>query len=155
MARGRAGGHHGGRRHFGGHHHGGYFGGHHRHHFHRSGGHRGGSSYASMEVSLDSMASGLVPPTLLAGIYTFSGNQTSLMAQVDSLTLTSDPLTGVPLGAAIQQIQLTLIGSKTKASDLCCFISTFMAGAFCILPLFCMCMNWWKKKVSPAYELTV
>ena len=146
------GGHHGGHGHFGGH-----FGGHHHHHNFHSSGYRGGggSHSASLEATLDSMASGLMPPTLLAGIYTFSGNQMSLMAQVDSLTLTTDPTTGIPLGAAIQQIQITLIGSKTKAANVCCIISTMVAGAFCILPLICLCIPWWKKTVSPVYELSV
>lgn len=157
MGRGRGGGgHHGGRSHGHGHF-GGHHGGHHHHHhnFHSSGYRGGGSTYGSMESTLDSMALGLVPPTLLAGIYTFSGNQASLMAQVDSLPIAIDPLTAGPLGISVRQIQITLIGSKTKASDVCCLCTTFMFGVFCILPLFCMCTDWWKKKVSPAYELSV
>lgn len=97
------------------------------------------------------MATGIIPPTILAGIYTFSGNQMSLLAQIDSLTLTTDPNTGIPLGAAIQQIQLTLIGSKTKPTNTCCFFSTLLMGAFCILPMICLCVPWWKKLVSPVY----
>lgn len=76
---------------------------HNNHYFYR-GGYRGGYSNGPMESNLDSMASGLVPPTFFAGIYTFSGNQASFMAQLDSLTLSIDPMTAAPLGLSIEKI---------------------------------------------------
>jgi hypothetical protein len=54
----------------------------------------------------------------------------------------------------MQQANITIIGSKIKAGNLCCAISTIISGAFCIFPLCFMCCMWWKKIVSAIYELT-
>lgn len=55
--------------------------------------------------------------------------------------------------APVQQANITLVGNKTKSSNICCFMMTFMF--FCLIfPLFFMCCEWWKKIVSPIYELT-
>lgn len=57
------------------------------------------------------------------------------------------------MSVPIQQANITLVGNKTKSSNICCFIMTFMF--FCLIfPLCFMCCEWWKKIVSPLYELT-
>lgn len=59
----------------------------------------------------------------------------------------------VNMQAPIQQANITLVGNKTKSSNIGCFILTFMF--FCLIfPLCFMCCEWWKKMVSPLYELT-
>ncbi len=56
--------------------------------------------------------------------------------------------------SSIQQINITLVGNKTKPTNNCCAVSTFMIGGLLILPLFMMCCMWWKKIVYPLYELS-
>jgi hypothetical protein len=68
------------------------------------------------------------------------------MMQVNMMNMTPQQ-TSVP----IQQGNITIIGSKTKATDNCCAIATQITGAFFIFPLLFMCCMWWKKMVSPIY----
>lgn len=49
----------------------------------RYGGHSGGGGNGGslLESTLDVMSSGIIPPNLINGVYTFSGNQMSFMVQ--------------------------------------------------------------------------
>lgn len=62
---------------------------------------------------------------------------------------------GQPFGTGILQANLTLVGTKVKTTNNCCFCLTILLGSFLILPLMVMCCGWWKKIVYPAYELAV
>lgn len=53
----------------------------------------------------------------------------------------------------MQQADITIVGGKTKSGDLSCLFATIMCGACCIFPLCFMCCMWWKKIVSPVYQL--
>lgn len=55
--------------------------------------------------------------------------------------------------APIQQANITLVGNKTKSSNICCCFMTLMCVCL-IFPIFFMCCEWWKKMVCPLYELT-
>ena len=53
----------------------------------------------------------------------------------------------------VQQANITLVGNKSKSSNVCCVIVTLMF--FCLIfPILLTCCDWWKKIVSPFYELT-
>ena len=62
---------------------------------------------------------------------------------------------GQPFGTGILQANITLVGTKVKTTNNCCFCLTILLGSFLILPLMVMCCGWWKKIVYPAYELAV
>jgi hypothetical protein len=100
---------------------------------------------------MDSMSSGLMPPTLVGGIYSFQGNQMSFSAQIDSLSVASELTAGHPYGSAIQQANIVLVGSKTKAGNSICFCITMVLGALLIFPLILMCFDWWRKITFPMY----
>jgi hypothetical protein len=97
------------------------------------------------------MSSGLAPPTLIGGSYTFQGNQMSFSTQIDSLSIANEMTAGLPYGSAIQQANITLVGSKIKPSNEICFCVTIVLGAFLIFPLLLLCFDWWKKIVFPVY----
>jgi hypothetical protein len=56
---------------------------------------------------------------------------------------------------SIQQGNITLVGNKTKPSNMCCFLMTILCGSFFIFPLCFMCCMWWKKIAYPTYELSI
>lgn len=55
----------------------------------------------------------------------------------------------------MQQVDITIVGNKTKPGNIGCAISTLMVGVFCCFPLCFMCCMWWKKIVAAFYELTL
>lgn len=57
-------------------------------------------------------------------------------------------------GAFIQQANITIAGTKTKSTNVCCMVSTLVCSC-CIFPLCFMCCAWWKKIVFPRFELSV
>lgn len=56
---------------------------------------------------------------------------------------------------SIQQANITLVGTKSKAVNNWCHVLTIMSGLILIFPLFFMCCMWWKKIVYPTYDLTM
>lgn len=50
---------------------------------------------------------------------------------------------------------ITLVGNKTKPSNICCFSVTMIFADFFIFPLFFTCCMWWKKIVYPTYEVSI
>lgn len=95
-----------------------------------------------------------VAPTLVNGMYSFTGNQMSFSAQVESMALIQEQSMGQGQNTPVQQISITLIGNKVQASNNCCYMITLLCGSFILLPLLFMCCMWWKKIVYPLYELT-
>lgn len=121
------------------------------------GGRRGGGSKnfaAIFETSMDMLHRQQVPPTLINGMYSFTGNQMSFSAQVESMAVLQEQSLAQGQNTPLQQISITLIGNKVQASNECCYTATLLSGSFCILPLFLMCCMCWKKIVYPHYELT-
>lgn len=58
-------------------------------------------------------------------------------------------------GKPLQQANISIAGIKTKGTNQCCIVSTIAIGGWCIVPLFFMCCDWWKKIVHPTYEISV
>ena len=115
----------------------------------------GGKNFAVVfETSMDMLHRQQVPPTLLNGMYSFTGNQMSFSAQVESMAAVQEQSMAQDQNAPVQQLSITLIGNKIQASNECCYTATLLSGSFCILPLLLMCCMWWKKIVYPLYELT-
>jgi hypothetical protein len=56
---------------------------------------------------------------------------------------------------SITQLNLTIVGQKVQATNSCCLISTFIAGACLIFPFILMCFQWWKDKVHPKYAINI
>lgn len=59
----------------------------------------------------------------------------------------------VPQSNNVTEVHITVVGNKTVASDLCCFVLTIVLGSFCLFPLLFMCCAWWKKIIYPKYDL--
>jgi hypothetical protein len=55
---------------------------------------------------------------------------------------------------AIQQADITLVGTKSKPGNVWCYMFTMLGASCLIFPFFFMCCMWWKKIVYPAYELS-
>jgi hypothetical protein len=55
---------------------------------------------------------------------------------------------------AIQQANITLVGTKSKPGNVWCYMFTILCASLVIFPLCFMCCMWWKKIVFPAYELS-
>jgi hypothetical protein len=139
MARGGRGRSHGGH----------HFGGHHHHH----GGRGGQSGAAGFEMTIDALGNTILPPIAMNGIFTYTGNQMSAQAQIDNFPMMDQQHMEQTGGARISLATLTIVGSKTKVSNNCCFLLTMITGTFCIIPLFFLCCMWWKKIVYPEYVL--
>lgn len=45
-----------------------------------------------------------------------------------------------------------MVGKKVRSSNYCCFLFT-MASSILLFPLLCMLTTWWKRIVSPLYEV--
>lgn len=54
----------------------------------------------------------------------------------------------------IQQANITLVGTKTKPGNTCCYVLTVIFGSLLIFPLCFLCCIWWRKIVFPTYELS-
>lgn len=78
-------------------------------------------------------------------MFVFVGNSISLQGRLDSIT--DQQLTG------IQQATINVSGTQIQAMSIMGIMCTALWGGFLIIPLFFMCMNWWKKCVYPAYSI--
>ncbi len=122
-------------------------------------------------------------PNLFNGVYTFFGSEMSFRAHADTPTKPIIPQPQQPnvlmiptsntldvpnnnsfqeitppieeVNLSTQQINIMLVGNKTKSSNPMCIFSTICFGMCCIFPLCFMCCNWWKKAVYPIYELSL
>lgn len=91
------------------------------------------------------------PPVVMNGICSYTGSQMSVRALLDSFPMIDQEQMALNEGRPITQLNLLIVGGKTKTSNQCCYTMTVMAGSCLIIPLFFMCCGWWKRIVYPAY----
>lgn len=107
----------------------------------------------------DFVAENKIPPSLVSGAYTFSGNQMAAITHLDNINLIiyPAPIPGLPQPPPnfIQEAKLNVAGTKASTTSFCCMMMTFMLGSFFIFPLFFMCCSWWKSIVFPKYEVSL
>ena len=98
-----------------------------------------------------------IPPTLISGAFTFSGNQMTAINHLDHINQIVQPTSGIPSSPAtpIIEAKLNVTGSKMSTTNVCCMFLTIMLGAWLIIPFFFMCCSWWKKIVYPKYEINI
>jgi len=53
------------------------------------------------------------------------------------------------------QANISIVGSKVKTSNGCCYTVTICFGSLLIFPLCFMCCGWWKKIAYPLYEISL
>ena len=82
-----------------------------------------------------------------SNMFLFVGNAISLEGRLDSLP--DDQINSV------QQATINTTGSQLKAMSVMGLMCTAIWGGFIIIPLFFMCMDWWKKCVYPAFSIPV
>jgi len=80
-------------------------------------------------------------------MFMFVGNAISLEGRLDSLG--DDQIMG------IQQATINATGTQLKAMSMMGLLCTAIWGGIIIIPLFFMCMDWWKKCVYPAFTIPV
>jgi hypothetical protein len=129
-------------------------GGHGGHHHHHHGGGRGVSNGGALfEATIDALGNTMLPPIVMNGIFSYTGNQMSAQAQIENFPMMEQQHMVQTGGTGISQANLTIVGTKMKGGNTCCFLLTILLGSFCIIPLFFLCCMWWKKIVYPEYTL--
>lgn len=90
-------------------------------------------------------AMGLMGFGMSPNTFFFMGNSLSLRTRLDSLT--DEQL------EKFSDAHVSVSGQQTSTMNMLGYMCTIIWGSILIIPLFCMCMDWWKRCTLPSFSI--
>ena len=80
-------------------------------------------------------------------VFYFAGTSLSLQTRLDSMEDSEI--------SQLVDVNITVTGLQIKQMNCMCYFCTIFWGSIFLLPLFCICCDWWRRCVFPAFDIPI